>query len=211
MQVHVILESTGATVQVQRADVVVLTARELEENPYRGEVVAAAAAVDSVKKRRQGQGQGLDSSLEAQDDGHAKRARMVASGETHTPNEERVHWLRAGIRVRIVSKHVSAGAHLQKGAVVDVYGPDQGLASVRLADGSLLENVKQRHLETVLPAVGMACLILTGAHAGQRARLVEKRKAEERVVVEMDGDGLEVLVSMNDVAAEIEPLELRAH
>ncbi len=205
IQVHVILESTGATVQVQRTDIVVLTARELEENPYRG-VVVAAAAVDGLKKRRQGevQGQGLDSSQEAQDDGLAKRARVVTAGETDAPSKERVDWLRAGIRVRIVSKHVGgAAAYLQKGAVVEVYGPDKGLASVRLADGSLLENVKQRHLETVLPAVGMPCLVLSGAYAGQRVRLLEKRKSEERVVVEMD-DGLEVVVSMNDVAAEIE-------
>jgi hypothetical protein len=73
-------------------------------------------------------------------------------------------WLMTGIRVRIVSKKVdssssgSVSSYLQKGSVVDV--PDRGIATIRFDDGRIIESVKEKYLETVLPSVGALCSVL---------------------------------------------------
>ena len=107
-------------------------------------------------------------------------------------------WLRPAIRVKIVTKKLGDKYYLQKCSILDVYG--KGLASVRLQSGVVLEDVKERYLETVLPPTGQTCVILRGALSGQEATLLE-RKEGDQVVVQLV-DELEIhSLSADDVAA----------
>ena len=109
-------------------------------------------------------------------------------------------WLDRAIRVRVVNRKPGGeAAYLKKGTVLDVY--ELGVASVRLDDGATLDGVKQKHLETVLPAVGAECQVLVGPYKGQRARLLEKNKQNGTVVIELQEEPMVVAMSMHFVAA----------
>lgn len=109
-------------------------------------------------------------------------------------------WLRKGIRVRIISEKVGGvSAYLQKGSVVDV--KENGAASILLdCGGSILEGVKQKHLETVLPACGLSVMILSGTNSGKVANLLEKYKKEETALVRLE-NGSTLCVPMDQLAA----------
>ena len=110
------------------------------------------------------------------------------------------HWLREGIRVKIVSKSIGSGrAYLMKSTVLDVY--TQGVCSVRLDDGTVLEAVKERHVETIIPGVGGSCLVLLGAYAGQQAVVLEKKNDAQRVVVQLSEELEVVELGMDSIAA----------
>lgn len=109
-------------------------------------------------------------------------------------------WLVAGVRVRIISKKVGGDKlYLMKGTIVDVHGA--GVASMILDDGQLLSNVKQKHLETVLPAIAGECILLNGQYKGERATLIEKDKASETVLVQLVDDLSIISISMDFVAS----------
>ena len=121
-------------------------------------------------------------------------------------------WLRPGLRVKLVSDKFGRQLYLKKGVVVDVYGDK--LASVRLDSGTLLETVKQRHLETVVPLERGACVVLTGRHRGLEAVLLERRRgsgsgsgssgssSKESVVVQLAEEMSIVLeLSLDDICA----------
>jgi G patch domain/KOW motif-containing protein len=109
-------------------------------------------------------------------------------------------WLRKGIRVRIISERVGGvSAYLQKGSVLDV--KENGAASILLdCGGSILEGVKQKHLETVLPACGLSVMILSGTNSGKVANLLEKYKKEETALVRLE-NGSTLCVPMDQLAA----------
>jgi hypothetical protein len=109
-------------------------------------------------------------------------------------------WLRKGILVRIISEKVGGvSAYLQKGSVVDV--KENGAASILLdCGGSILEGVKQKHLETVLPACGLSVMILSGTNSGKVANLLEKYKKEETALVRLE-NGSTLCVPMDQLAA----------
>ncbi|KAJ1425311.1 hypothetical protein B484DRAFT_451111 [Ochromonadaceae sp. CCMP2298] len=113
------------------------------------------------------------------------------------PLPPRVYWLRENIRVKVVSKTLSDGrAYLQKGQILDVY--KLGECSVRLDGGAVLEGVRERHLETVLPKVGGSCMVLLGEYRGQGATLLEKG---EGVTVQLQDDLDVVVLEMDAIAA----------
>lgn len=114
------------------------------------------------------------------------------------------NWLRVGIRVKVISKSVNEGrAYRQKGTVVDV--PALGMCSLRLDSGSVLDRVKERQLETVLPEVGGRCMVLVGEWKGQLAVLCEKiigkHDFEARARVELCEELDQIVVSMDHIAA----------
>ena len=124
---------------------------------------------------------------------------IVGGAGAKKPRAEQA-WLARGIRVRVVNKRVAGeSAYLKKGDVLDLY--EKGTAVVRLDHGAILEGVKQRHLETVLPRSGGECVVLYGPHQGQRARLLEKNKQDETVLVELQEELSIVLLAMDAVAA----------
>jgi len=123
------------------------------------------------------------------------------SRESHKEKEKdkEKSWLRNGIRVKIISRKFGDNYYLMKSCVLDVYG--HGLASVRLDDGKVLENVKEKYLETVLPTIGGSCIVLRGGCVGQIATLLERKKETEQVVVQMLDDLDIHVLSADDVAA----------
>ncbi|CAB1099405.1 unnamed protein product [Ectocarpus sp. CCAP 1310/34] len=109
-------------------------------------------------------------------------------------------WLRANIRVRVIHKSYGGGrAYLGKGRVVDV--PRVGQATVRMDLGELvLEGVKERHLETVLPSRGGKVIVVRGAEKGATGKLLAKNKEKETALVQVYEDLRAVTLSLDDVA-----------
>lgn len=125
-----------------------------------------------------------------------------SSGNNNKEKEQAqtVFWLREGIRVKVVSRSVAGPkAYLQKGTVVDVYS--RGKASVRLDDRTVIDNVNERHVETIMPATGGACVVLLGEYKGQQAVCLEKKNDTQRVVVQLSEDLDVVELDMDAVAA----------
>jgi G patch domain/KOW motif-containing protein len=132
--------------------------------------------------------------------GSSSSQHQQAPPPAQAQQQQTVFWLREGIRVKIVSKSVGgARAYLQKGTVLDVYA--RGRASVRLDDNSVLDEVNERHVETIVPAVGGACLVLLGEHRGQHAVLMEKHREDQRVVVQLSEELEMVELDMDSIAA----------
>jgi hypothetical protein len=205
-RIRVSMETDGAAVELGRREVALVPPEALAKAPFCDAEVPAAAAEDqkqssSNKRPREGgegpngtgTGTGEVSSKKPKSDKAAAAAAVPAAAA----------WLVAGIRVRIISKTAGSDSatacYLKKGDVLDMY--ERGVASVRLDSGDVVEGVRQQHLETVLPSVGNDCLVLRGAFQGQRARLLEKNKQQETVVVELQEDLDVVSLSMDDIAA----------
>ncbi|KND01425.1 uncharacterized protein SPPG_03230 [Spizellomyces punctatus DAOM BR117] len=131
-------------------------------------------------------------------DGNARRS----SSHSSSPAPKR-SWLRPRIRVRVISKSLGNGRYYNhKGTIQDVF--TAGECVLRLDSGELLEGVKDRHVETVIPAVGhLVCVVqcTDAEHIGQVGRLKERDSERERAVVEME-TSFEYLTFTYDEIAE---------
>lgn len=107
-------------------------------------------------------------------------------------------WILPNLRVRVITEKLG-NAYLQKGTIIDVV--EEGVGVIRLDSGVVLERVKEKYLETVLPSVGASCIVLVGKHKGQLATLLEKKKQEERVILQLSEEFEIIEMSMNHVAA----------
>lgn len=190
-RVRVSMESDGSLVELKKGDVVVLSESELQAVPYRGVVpLVARSGHDGGRKR----------STHSENGGGGETSSVSGvKNKKHKSDGGSPLWLRAGIRVRVVSKKVGVSSYLQKASVVTV--DNDGVASLRLDDGSLVEGVKQKALETVLPSCGQLVMALVGQHAGTIGKLVEKQKEQELVIVQITGGGADVILSMDHCAA----------
>jgi G patch domain and KOW motifs-containing protein len=155
------------------------------------------------KKRKDGRGGARD---EEEDRTDKKKARSSRHDAPPATAPAPLAWLRTGIRVRIVSNKATESSrhYLQKASVVDVYqGSSQRIGTLRIeSDGAIVENVKEKYLETVLPSVGELCMILTGEYQGQVASLLEKRKESDSAVVQLQEDMSEIVtLPMDNIAA----------
>jgi hypothetical protein len=141
-----------------------------------------------------------DGRVKSEGNGHSSGSHNSKATADAAQQRAPVYWLREGIRVKVVSKSVGGQrAYLQKGTVLDVYA--RGRASVRLDDGTVLDEVGERHVESIVPAVGGSCVVLLGPHRGQAAVLMQRLADMQRVVVQL-GEDLEVVeLDMDDVAA----------
>ncbi|CAN0269406.1 unnamed protein product [Discosporangium mesarthrocarpum] len=89
--------------------------------------------------------------------------------------------------------------YLQKGVVVDV--PRAGEASVRMDQGGeVLEGVKDRHLETALPARGGKVIVLRGAEKGVTGKLLARDSDRGTALVQVYEDLRTLTLSLDDVA-----------
>ncbi|GAM19789.1 hypothetical protein SAMD00019534_029640, partial [Acytostelium subglobosum LB1] len=106
-------------------------------------------------------------------------------------NEEET-WLRSNIMVKIVSKSLGDGKYYNKKAtVVDVTG--ERLCVLELDGGKVLENVKQRWLETAIPRdKGSSVIIVQGKYRGRLGTLIERSQSssskKEVAIIQMVGD-----------------------
>lgn len=138
-----------------------------------------------------------------EDDNKSKKKEKL--NEENNNNEKTktnaISWIRPGIRVKLISKKIADGKfYLQKGTIIDVVS--QGVATIRFDNGrTLVESVKEKYLETVLPSVGEVVVILVGLYKGESAILLEKYNDKQKVLVQLT-ESLEVLeLSMDDIAA----------
>jgi G patch domain/KOW motif-containing protein len=220
--IRVELETDGTVVEVSRKEAVLLTVDDLSARPYQQSIASPSdrmvpltasgnsvtyfgdtTASSNIKKLSKDPEQSSSSSGDP-------LKKCVVTGRCDAPvavgkkNSTKVStpsipidWLRSGIRVKIVSS--SSSAYKQKGTVLDVVA--RGLACVRLDRGDVLTDLKERHLETILPEVGGSCVVLLGEHKGEIAVLLEKRWNEDAALVELTDDLRVVSLPMDMVAA----------
>ena len=180
------------------------------DNRKRGRDVTSSAGEDHKGKQqrsshREDSSSSSSSSSGSRAEDRDKGGNKKESSATTTSTDAIApkNWLLTGIRVRIISKKVESGpsssCYLAKGVVLDV--PDRGRGTVRLDDGRVVEAIKEKYLETVLPSVGGTCTVLLGAFRGQSATLLEKRKGDGQVVIQLSEDLELVVLSMDHIAA----------
>jgi hypothetical protein len=132
---------------------------------------------------------------------HREQSNKPSSSTTNvSSNNLPEKWLRTGIRVKLVSKSYGENVYLRKGVVLDV--PQVGFGSVRFDNhGILVNSIKEKHLETVLPKVGGSCMVLLGGNKGEIASLISKSSDQSKVTIQLV-DSLEVLELDADWIAE---------
>lgn len=120
-------------------------------------------------------------------------------------------WLRTGLYVKMVSNKYNK-YYLKKGVVQDVYG--ENLCSIRFTDNQnqVIENIKQKYLETVVPYKNEHCIVLNGAYKGCEAIVLERNIASkssqtDNVLVQLvDELNIVMEVDMDSVCAFQEEL-----
>jgi hypothetical protein len=170
---------------------------------------------DREEERHQQRRGDEDGNKKQKADPHNGRTEAASSSVSTSASSSSKSWLHTGIRVKIISKKIDDhGRHyLSKGTVLDVYfpsGPSSSsssstsskVASIRLDSGVVLQEIKEKYLETVLPkSVGDSCLILTGEHRGETATLLEKDYDRNEVTIQLTEEMEIVLLAMDSVAA----------
>ena len=115
--------------------------------------------------------------------------------------KEEEFWLTTNIVVRIVDKKFRGGKHYnEKVSVMDVY--KKGECQILLNDGNLVDGVKQKYLETVVPQVGGKVLVLRGKRKGLKGTVLEKNTKKSKATVEITecGSKKEKSFSYDDIA-----------
>lgn len=102
-------------------------------------------------------------------------------------------WVRPKIRVRIISQDYKKGKYFNtKVNVIDVVSPDNCVC--RTDNGTVLENLTQSDMETVIPKTEKSFVILVSSkHRGQLAELMSKDKKNCKATVQLLKDRDEVL------------------
>ncbi|TPX62304.1 hypothetical protein PhCBS80983_g00591 [Powellomyces hirtus] len=133
-------------------------------------------------------------------------SRLAPSSSLSSPSSS--SWLRPHIRVRIISKSLDRGRHYnQKGIIQDVFSADQCV--VRLDSGHLVDAVRTKHVETIIPAATNThvCVVQYEKDpnlVGHLGILKENHKEEERVVVQMEADLQYYTFTYDEVAEYVE-------
>jgi G patch domain/KOW motif-containing protein len=113
-------------------------------------------------------------------------------------------WLRPNIMVRIVSKKFRDGRFYEKKArVVDCVGGD--LCTLELADGRVLDAVRQAYLENVVGRKGQRVQLLRGAQSGQLGSVLERDAKSQRCLVQLESSMQAHRLPYDDVALYVGP------
>jgi len=123
-----------------------------------------------------------------------------SSSKSHSSKDDSA-WLRPHIMVRVVSKSFQNGKYYNKKVrILDVVGRNECI--IQLDNGSLVEGVKQRMLETVIPQKGAKVMVVEGENKGKLGTLLERRKSgdNEKAIVQLMGDLSIESYSLDDVA-----------
>jgi G patch domain/KOW motif-containing protein len=125
------------------------------------------------------------------------REKKEVQGEQ--PKEKQDCWVTSQLVVRIVSKKYRNGQfYLKKATVLDVHG-DAVIAI--LPNGEILEDLRERHLETTIPGSGGKVLLLRGRHRNCPGKVVSKDKKSGRVLVQPIDSGDILEAELGDVCA----------
>lgn len=146
---------------------------------------------DKKRKREDGDRKADSSSK------HNKKTKSSSSVSTKPPQPS---WLRADIRVKIISKKLGEGKFYCKAGWVEDVLP-RARCCVRLENSNLLlEGIKEDDLETVVPAVKQPVIVVKGEWKGQRGVILERESSKNRLVVQLDEDYEIVTLRMDDAA-----------
>ncbi|KAJ1512154.1 hypothetical protein HMI56_004441 [Coelomomyces lativittatus] len=120
------------------------------------------------------------------------------------PNGYESSWLKQGLRVRIISKILEDGQYYNKKAsVLDVLPGNLGVLRVENDKRTVLDQVPQMYLETMIPSVGGKVMILKGTSevdAGALARVLIKDKKKQECACGLEEDeSLVYVFSFNDI------------
>ena len=86
-------------------------------------------------------------------------------------------WLLPGIRVRVISKSFKGGVYYtKKGVVTCITDPERGMCEVEMSSPkAVLENVRQRDLETALPKPGGIAVVVLGEYRGRDGKVLKRK------------------------------------
>ncbi|OUM70204.1 hypothetical protein PIROE2DRAFT_56889 [Piromyces sp. E2] len=113
-------------------------------------------------------------------------------------------WLYPNIRVRVVSKSYKSGKYYKKkGVVFDIARP--GECTLRLDNGKLLEEVKERYLETLIPDVNENIIVVRHTPYAEEdyyqkvGKVLSKDRETEKAMVQMVSTMDVVNLSFDDI------------
>ncbi|KAI8923300.1 DExH-box splicing factor binding site-domain-containing protein [Entophlyctis helioformis] len=116
-------------------------------------------------------------------------------------------WLRPHLRVRIISKSYRSGRFYNtKGLIQDVVRA--GECVVRMDNGSdVLDDVRQRYLETYIPAAGKQVMVVDHKDRGMVGwigKILEKNSDKNQAIVQFDHDFSIETLSYDDICEFVE-------
>lgn len=205
-KIRVQFEGSGEIIDIGKKEIRLLEEKEWKLNPliFPEQDINEAKAGSTIfygLKDQDGQGdnQKIITGLVEKEEDNIKSNKSLKD-PSKLASEPVVSWVRSGIRVKLISKKVGDGkCYLQKGTIVDVY--KQGEATVRFDNAQLIESIKEKYLETVLPSTGQSCIVLVGPYKGESAILMEKHPEDDKAIIQLS-ESLEVLeISMDHIAA----------
>lgn len=120
------------------------------------------------------------------------------STTSNTTSSTTSRWITPDISVKICSKSVEGGKYYcKKGWIIDVL--PEGRCVVKV-DGSILDGIEERDLETVVPGVSAPVKVVYGEFKGETGKVLEKDSKKGIVYVRLDDDFEVHKMSFDDVA-----------
>ena len=114
-------------------------------------------------------------------------------------------WLLTNIRVRIVTEKWGRRYFKEKGVVVDVTPKGATLRMVK--DGSIVDCIPERYLETALPKPAGKVIVLAGPNRLAKGQLLERDSKTSTGVVQVYEDMSVIKLSLDDIAEWCGPLD----
>ena len=110
--------------------------------------------------------------------------------EKEEKKRKKIRWILPGIRLQVVSKKYRGGRYFEEiGRVEDVL--DERSFTFITMKGEMLEDLEEKHLETIMPKVGEKIMVLKGENRGSVGVLHELKKKENKLVVRIERNVLE--------------------
>lgn len=97
---------------------------------------------------------------------------------------KRLQWVENNIRVRIISKKYKDGSFYNvKGIVSDIL--NSSTFALITPSKDILEDLREKDIETIMPDIGKKVKILTGPNKGALAVLLERNKRKNEVILQV--------------------------
>jgi DNA/RNA-binding protein KIN17 len=117
-----------------------------------------------------------------------KRARTTT--ESAETERRKSHWIKTGLVVKVINKELAGGVyHKKKGVIITLV--DKLNAEVEMLDSGDVLRINQAQLETVLPSVGGAVMVVNGAHRGERGTLTGLEEKKYCALVQLANGGVQ--------------------
>lgn len=194
------LESSSEDVVVSKADVSVVDLSKLAEG-HPALKFMSKESKDRDRDRDESDEKEKKEKKEKKDKSNSSSSSKSASKSHSNKDDSSSSWLRPRIMVRVVSKSFQNGKYYNKKVrILDVIGRNECI--IQLDNGSLVEGVKQRMLETVIPQKGAKVMVVEGENKGKLGTLLERKKSgdTEKAIVQLMNDLSIESFELDDVA-----------